>query len=43
MSIGAILVGRLYPQMQLRSIDGAHLVEPVGVLLVAAFSLGLLS
>lgn len=44
--IGAIavtLLGRVYPQMTVKSLGGENLVMPVAALLVAAFALGMLS
>lgn len=43
MAIAVTLVGRIYPHMTVKSLGGENLVMPTAALLVAAFSLGLLS
>lgn len=43
LSIAVTLVGRVYPQMTIKSLSGQDLAGPMAVMILAAFSLGLLS
>lgn len=43
MAIAVTIVGRLYPQVTVKSLGRENVVMPVAALLVAAFALGLLS
>ena len=43
MAIGVTLVGRIYPQITVKDQGGENLIAPIVSLLIAAFSLGLLS
>lgn len=42
-AIAVTVAGRIYPQLTVKGLDGETLVAPTAMLLVAAFSLGLLS
>lgn len=42
-TIAGVVVGKVYPEITLKSPDGAYLLAPFGLILVAAFSLGLLA